>query len=261
MPSRCFSLIAALCCLVLLSCGQSPKTPPATAARLSVLFSVAASTNDIAETLAAKFGEGAQVEIKINPGPSSGLANQIIEGAPADLFLSANKQWADKVVAAGLAESSRPLLTNKLVIVVPKGNPAGVKTPQDLASKKVQKLALAGEKVPAGMYADQALGKLALLEPLQEKIVRGQDVRTALAYVERGEAEAGIVYATDAIHSQEVEMVHKFDPALHDEVVYMLVVLKHGAKNPHAQRFYDFLLSDDADVVYVGAGFERLQQK
>jgi molybdate transport system substrate-binding protein len=261
MPSRIFCLIAALPCLLLLSCGPSPAAPPVLKASPTVLFSVAASTNDVAEALAAILNEGSQVEIKINSGPSSGLANQIIKGAPADLFLSANKEWADKVADAGLAESSQPLLTNKLVIVVPKGNPAGVQEPQDLTSEKVKKLALAGEKVPAGMYADQALGKLELADALKDKIARGQDVRTALAYVERGEAEAGIVYATDAIHSQEVEMVHAFDPALHDEIVYVLVLLKRGAKNPHAQRFYEFLQSEDADEVYVGAGFERLRQK
>src|SRR4029077_11175574 len=133
-------------------------------------------------------------EVKVNPGPSSGLANQVIADAPVDLFLSASQQWADEVNKHDKAAAMTRLLTNKLVIAVPAANPGGVKEPKDLLSAAVKKIALAGEKVPAGIYADQALTKLKLLQPLESagKIVRGQDVRSALSYVERGEAEAGI---------------------------------------------------------------------
>src|SRR5262245_56253840 len=153
------------------------------------------------------------------------------------------------------------LLTNKLVIVVPAANPGGVKEPRDLLSPGVKKVAIAGEKVPAGMYADQALQKLELLQPLVSagKIVRGQDVRSALSYVERGEAEAGIVYSTDLITAQGLTAMHELDPALHDEIVYVLVLLNHGSDHPQAKALYDFLQTPEAETTYAEFGFVRLR--
>jgi molybdenum ABC transporter molybdate-binding protein len=187
----------------------------------------------------------------------------IVEGAPVDLFLSASREWATKVEDEGLAENSKELLTNKLVLVVPKGNPAGVIEPKDLASDGVKKISLAGENVPAGKYADQALTKLGLLDKLMAagKIARAQDVRGALNFVANGEAEAGIVYSTDLAAASDVEMVHEFDPTLHDEIVYVVVLLKHGAENPAAKKFFDYLQSDDANGVYEKTGFERVNAR
>jgi molybdate transport system substrate-binding protein len=272
---RHWILLTALVCLACSGCRKEPppasapavaqgtKTSPPSAENRTLTFSIAASTKETIETLAASFTERTKIVVKTNPGPSSGLANQILEGAPADLFLSANRQWADKVQSAGLAETMQPFLTNKLVLIVPKENPASVKSPQDLSATLVKKIALAGEKVPAGMYADQALTKLGLLDDLVAagKIARGQDVRSALSYVERGEAEAGIVYSTDVATAPNVKVVYEFDPSLHEEIVYVLVLLKHGKENPQAKAFYDFLLSDEAFPVFAKAGFERYKSK
>ena len=140
---------------------------------------------------------------------------QISEGAPAQLFLSANEKWADFVKEKGLAQDTKVLLGNSLVIVVPQGNPAGVKQPKDLTNAQVKRIAVAGPTVPAGIYARQALKKLNIWDGLEEnkKIISGENVRVTLTYVERGEAEAGIVYATDAHgSSKQVEVVYTFDP-------------------------------------------------
>jgi molybdate transport system substrate-binding protein len=182
-----------------ISCSDDPRPAAVATQKKPIVVSAAASTKELVEELAKEFRTAAGTEVKVNAGPSNALASQILAGAPADLFISANQQWADEVEKAGKAVSAVRLLTNQLVIVVPRGNPGEVHEPQDLLADKVKKIALAGEKVPAGMYAQQALTKLELLQPLMdaEKIVRGQDVRSALSYVERGEAEAGIVYSTD----------------------------------------------------------------
>src|SRR5262245_761651 len=139
-----------------------------------LILSAAASTKDAVESLAKIFSDQTGIEVKVNPGPSSGLASQIIADAPADLFLSASQQWADEVSKEGKAVSMARLLTNKLVLVVPTANPGEIREPKDLLAPGVKKIALAGEKVPAGTYADQALTKLKLLEPLVSagKIVR-----------------------------------------------------------------------------------------
>jgi molybdate transport system substrate-binding protein len=226
----------------------------------SLVFSVAASTTDAANKLAERFKVESGIEVKVNPGPSNSLATQILAGAPADLFLSASKQWSEKVIDEGQATADVELLTNRLVIVVPKGNPAGIQSPDDLANASVKNIALAGEAVPAGQYAEQALTKLGLYKKLNEqhRIVRGQDVRAALAFVERGEAEAGIVYATDAKVAPKVEVAYEFDPSMHDEIVYVLVLLRAANENPAAKEFYDFLQSEDAETVFEEFGFARL---
>jgi molybdate transport system substrate-binding protein len=212
------------------------------------------------EDLGTQFTKKTGVTIKVNPGPSSSLAQQILSGAPADLFLSASQQWATAIQDKGLAAQQQRLLTNKLVLVVPPGNPANVRKPEALIAPAVEKIALAGEKVPAGIYGDQALTKLGLLAKLTEggKIARGEDVRSALSFVQRGEAQVGIVYATDVAGASSVEVVHEFDPTLHDEIVYALVLVKREPPVPAAKEFFDFLLSPDAEETFQKYQFQRL---
>jgi molybdate transport system substrate-binding protein len=245
-----------------IGCSSNATAPRPAAddakAKRPVVALIAASTKNAVEEIAAKFKTQTGIEVAISPGPSNALANQIIAGGDADLFLSANLQWADAVDKAGHSGKRRNLLTNALVVVVPKGNPAQFKAPSDLMSPKVKRIALAGEKVPAGMYADQALATLKLTDELakQNKIVRGHDVRSTLAYVERGEAEAGVVYSTDAMISNQVEAVHSFDPKLHERIVYPLVLIKAAQDRPGAVRFFDYLASPTAVEVFKKHGFE-----
>jgi molybdate transport system substrate-binding protein len=227
-----------------------------------VTVSAAASTKEIIEELAARFERQMGGTVHVNLGGSNALAAQIIQGAPADLFLSASSEWATAVADAGLVARQAPLVANTLVIVTPKGNPAGIREPGDVAREAVRHIALAGETVPAGRYADQALESLKLLESLTEerKIVRGQDVRVALSYVERGEAEAGIVYATDARANKNVEVVYTFDSSAHDPIEYILVTLKHAEENPMAARFAEFLQSDEAEATFELHGFRQVNR-
>ena len=225
-----------------------------------LVISVASSAATTVESLAKEFTRETGVEVKVNSGGSNALAGQILEGAPADLFLFANVAWATKVTDAGLATRSLKLLTNDLVLIVPKGNPAGVREPSDLLGERVTRVALAGEKVPAGMYADQALSKLGLLEPLtgKQRIARGQDVRATLRFVARGEAEAGIVYSTDVRGESDVETVHTFDAKLYDEIAYVLVQLKGTRPDDAASRLFEFLTGAKSDAGYAQSGFRRV---
>jgi molybdate transport system substrate-binding protein len=252
--------IAILSVVTITSFATHTRLALAAAEGEPLVVSAAASTKDVVEALGQAFKTASGVDVKVNPGPSNALASQILAGAPVDLFLSANQQWADEVKKGGLATESVRLLTSKLVIVVPKNNPGDVHEPKDLLSPKVKKLALADEKVPAGIYGGQALKKLDLLRPLtdQGKIVRGQDVRNTLSFVERGEAEAGIVYSTDIRAASGAVAAYEFDPSLHDEIVYVLVLLNHGQSNPAAVKLYAFLQSAGADETYKSFGFTRL---
>jgi molybdate transport system substrate-binding protein len=259
--SRSLSVFAVVTLVVVGSCAKHSGPVPADDEKKTVVISAAASTKDLIEELAKQFRATADTDVKVNAGPSNALAGQILAGAPADLFLSANQQWADEIDKSGKAAEMVRLLTNQLVLVVPQANPGEVHEPKDLLSERVKKIALAGEKVPAGMYAEQALTKLELLEPLIEtqKIVRGQDVRSALSFVERGEAEAGIVYSTDVRIAKGISTAHEFDASLHDEIVYVLVLLKKENGKGMTRKFYEFLQSPDADSTYSQFGFLRLR--
>ena len=223
----------------------------------AVLVMVAASAQDAVGDIARTFTAETRTVVKIIPGGSNILAMQILNGAPADLFLSASQEWANKVDAGGQTVKTCPLLTNELVLIVPQRNPAHITVPADLLGAKVSKIALAGENVPAGKYAQQALTMAKLYAGLLKanRFVRGRDVRTALRFVDQGEAEAGIVYATDAALFTTVRVVHTFDPQTYDPIVYPLLLLKAGEANPAAQAFYDYLASAPASAVFRKFGF------
>jgi len=205
---------------------------------------------------AAAMAEGATV--RLVAAGSNTLAAQVIAGAPGDLFLSANPRWADAVVEAGLAESSRPLLRNRLVLVVPVDpGPAATAVERlgDLAG--VRRIALAGDRVPAGIYAEQALRAHGVYESLRQAgaIVRGEDVRKTLAYVERGEVDAGVVYATDAALTDRVRVVASFDVHTHDPIVYVLVRLRGGGESEAAIRLESVIDGPAATDAWERYGF------
>jgi molybdate transport system substrate-binding protein len=242
--------------------SSSEPSDSAVASDRELTISVAASTRDVIEQLVAEFSRDTGVRVAMNAGSSSSLAAQIEAGAPVDIFLSASRNWAESVVQKRATSESRSLLSNRLVLVVPAGNPGKIQHPSDLASERVTRLALAGEKVPAGVYAGQALTRLGLLETLEKegKIARGLDVRATLGFVERGEAEAGIVYATDTRGVASVETVHTFDSALHEPIDYVLVLLKDdaGEDSTDSKRLFDFLVSPRAQAEYHRYGYSSV---
>jgi molybdate transport system substrate-binding protein len=245
-------LLPAALALVLLGCGRPPQD------RVMVL--AAASTRDALQELADAFHGEHGVEVELSPEDSSRLATQIVNGAPADLFLSANEKWAEYVKDKGFAAEVQPLLGNTLVLVVPKGNPARVAGPGNLVSPAVRHVAVAGPTVPAGIYAREALTHLQLWEKLDAagKVVSGDNVRTTLAFVERGEAQAGVVYGSDVRVAKDVEKSFDFPKSTHAPIRYPLVLLKRGADRPPARRFYEFLRSAKAAEVFQKYGFTWL---
>ncbi len=246
-----------LCALALLVLGCAPGNSSPTP---TVVILGAASTKDLLEEMAAaaESSIATPIEIEISTGPSHALAQQILSGAPVDLYVSANRQWADAIVDAGLASASIDWLANRLVVVVPKDARVPIDRLEDLASADVQRVAIAGENVPAGIYAQEALSYYQLWESLQTdgKIIRGHDVRSALAYAQRGEVDAAIVYATDAQLTEDVRVIAKLDPASHTPVVYPLLLLRNDREA--AQAVYQFLQADEARQIAERHGFQML---
>jgi molybdate transport system substrate-binding protein len=217
----------------------------------------AASTTDAVEQVRANFERlHPDVTVRVSYGASSVLARQIEAGGAADLFLSASTQWSDYLAERELVAKQRELLGNQLVIVVPADSQLDIKTPADLASASVRRLALADvNAVPAGVYARQALEKLKLWDAMRVKVTGAADVRQALQFVETGAAQAGIVYATDAASSKQVRVAGRIDPKLSDPIRYPLVLLKHGSNNRAAVALYGYLASPAAAAVFRKHGF------
>lgn len=251
---RCWIWVIALSSVVP-GCSNATGTKAPT-----VVILGAASTKDLLEDIAAaaKTSLDAPIEIEISTGPSHALAQQILSGAPADLYVSANRQWADAIVDADLASDSIDWLANTMVVVVPKSSKLEITSLEDLTSADVKRIALAGESVPAGIYAQQALTYYKLWQPLNSagKIIRGHDVRSALAYAQRGEVDAAIVYATDARLTEDVRVVARLDPASRTPIVYPLVRLRSGSRE--SEQVYQFFLGSEARQIAEGYGFQSL---
>lgn len=192
---------------------------------------------------------------------SSTLAKQINAGAPADLFGSADTSWMDAVEKAGKVQPGTrvDLLGNTLVLIVPKGKKFDVTMSKDfdLAAAYKGKLCT-GEPgvVPVGIYAKAALGALGWWDKMQSRIVGTDDVRTALAFVERGECPLGIVYATDAAISSKVEVLATFPESTHQPIIYPFALLKDA--RPDARGLFDYLKTAPAVSVFERYGFTLL---
>jgi len=225
-----------------------------------VLVLAAASTQDVLQRLADILRERGGPLVRISAAGSNALAQQILAGAPGDIYLSADPQWVEEIATAGHAAETVPLLGNDLVLVVPEKNRAEVREPGDLLSDRVRHVALAGEDVPAGRYAERALSSLGLLDELSAsgRVVRGQNVRLTLAYVERGEADAGIVYATDAAVAPAVRVAYTFNRDDYPPVIYPLVLLTHGKESSAAVAVFAFLQSPEAMAIFAERGFRPL---
>ncbi|MEX1232157.1 MAG: molybdate ABC transporter substrate-binding protein [Planctomycetaceae bacterium] len=248
--------------MMLAGCGVATKTEPAseTLSAITLHFLAASSTVNVAEELAAKFEQEHGIKVKVITGPTNALAQQILSGAPADLFLAASPKWVEPLTEQQLVAETKPLLGNRLVIAVPVGNPAGLNSPADLRKDGVKQIALAGENVPAGIYAEETLHKFKLYDELlaAEKIVRGHDVRVTLNYIERGEVEAGIVYATDVIGSTHAEAVYTFPDDVSPTIVLPVTLLKNSRHPEEAKQFYDELGSPASREMYKRHGFTPL---
>ena len=186
---------------------------------------------------------------------TSALARQIEQGAPADVFISADEDWADTLEKRGLllAGSRSDLLSNALVLITAKGGKV-----RSLDTLGEGKLAMADPaSVPAGKYARAALESLGQWPRLADRVVPAENVRAALALVETGEAALGIVYATDARASGKVDVVETFPESSHPPIRYPLALLA-SSKNAGAGAFRAFLFSREAGRIFTAHGFGML---
>jgi molybdate transport system substrate-binding protein len=225
--------------------------------RVTLTISVAASVQDaIVEAEAVYQRDHTGIDFRNNFGSSGTLAREIEEGAPVDAFLSVASKPMDDLEAKGLIApgTRRNLLRNSLVLIAPRNS--ALRDFQGLTDPSVQLIALGDPaSVPAGQYGRQTLAALHLLDRLNKKLVLGGDVRQVLTYVETGNADAGIVYATDAQSSSRVRIVAVAPDSTHDPIVYPAAVIKTSQNGVTARNFIEYLSRPEAQVIFVKHGF------
>lgn len=231
-----------------------------------VLIFAAASLKTALEEIATAFEDTTGHRATLALAGSSTLARQIEQGAPAEVFISANEGWMDALEGGGLiaVESRFDLVSNTLVLIAPGADapPVQIAPGFDLAGLVGDgRLAMAlVDAVPAGIYGKAALESLGIWEAVRPKVAQADNVRAALALVAAGEAPFGIVYATDAIADPRVTVVGAFPPESHPPIVYPAARVS-GRDGAAATAFMDFLKTDASRVVLTGQGFTVLGEE
>lgn len=229
--------------------------------RVSVF--AAASLKNALDEIAAQWKQEAGQETSISYAASSALAKQIEQGAPADLFISADLDWMDYLSQKGLTkkETETRLLGNRIVLIAPADSSAAVEVKPgfDLAGALAGgKLAMANvDAVPAGKYGKAALEHLGAWDAVQGQVAQAENVRAALALVATGEAALGIVYQTDAAAEPKVKVLGTFPEDSHPPIVYPAAITA-SSTSPQAGEFFKFLMSDTARSAFEGQGFTVL---
>ncbi|HTT83145.1 MAG TPA: molybdate ABC transporter substrate-binding protein [Rhizomicrobium sp.] len=233
--------------------------PGAVAAGKITVFA-AASLTDALRDIDAAYTKRTGTAVTESFASSSTLARQIEAGAPAQVFISADTKWMDHLAQKGLIGTRTVLLGNALALIAPADAPA---SPRGIDSGfdwlkflgPDGRLAVGDpDHVPAGIYAKEALQHLGAWKNLEPRLARAEDVRGALALVERGDAPLGIVYITDARVSAKVKIVGVFPASTHEPIVYPAAIVK-GADAPPVDDYFRFLRSAGARAVFVRYGF------
>ncbi|MYL34683.1 molybdate ABC transporter substrate-binding protein [Pontibacillus yanchengensis] len=228
-----------------------------------ITISAAASLKEPLVTLQEQFEkENPKIELFFNYGGSGALKNQIVQGAPVDVYISANKQNVldlineEKMRQDGVVD----LLSNQLVVIKSKREEK-VMTFNDLAQSN-QKFAIGHPNtVPAGMYAKEALTSIGLWETLQKQLVYAKDVRHVLSLVEQGSVVGGIVYQSDARSSNKVQVMKRVSEDTYSQIMYSIGVIDDSSNKTIANSFVSFLTNSKAQKVFEDSGFVPLKIK
>jgi molybdate transport system substrate-binding protein len=234
---------------------------PTIARAHEIIVSAAASLTEVLGDIGKAYQTKSKHKILLTLGPSSFLARQIDQGAPADIFFSADMAQMDFLDKNNRLEpgTRKNLLSNQLVIIVPMRSNISIRTPEDLLKTEVKKIALADPAaVPVGVYASKYLTDEGLWDKVKSKIVPVLDARATLASVEAGNVEAGFVYKTDAAVSKEVKVVYEVPIDKGPKITYPVAIVRDSKKKDAARDFMNYLLSPGGKAVFKTFGFVTL---
>jgi molybdate transport system substrate-binding protein len=221
-----------------------------------LFVSAAASLTDALKEIGAKFEKESNTKVVFNFGASSMLARQIEEGAPADIFFSADEAQMNRIQNKIAPATRCDLLTNVLVVIAGKDSAQKLSQLSDLAKPEVTRIGIADPRaVPAGVYAKQVLTQAKLWEKIEPKIAPTENVRATLAVVEAGNADAGFVYKTDAMISGKVRVALEIPSKFAPKIVYPAAIVADSRHQDEAQRFLAFLKTEEVGQIFRRSGF------
>ena len=244
--------------LLLASCFTR-LTTAAPQGKTDLTVSAAVSLKDALDEIGPQFtASQPSVTLQFNLGASGTLQRQIEQGAPVDVYISAAPEQTDALAAKNLllADTRHDLVRNSLVLIVPAQASTKISGFPDLAAPAVKVVAIGEpQTVPAGKYAQEVLTHFSLYASLKPKLVLAKDVRQVLTYVASGNADAGIVYATDAKTSADVRVAAVAPEDSHQPILYPVAVLKDSKNAAAARSFVEFLLSPKVQAIFQKYGF------
>ncbi|MGM8365013.1 molybdate ABC transporter substrate-binding protein [Virgibacillus sp. W0181] len=250
--------------LVTVACNQVDQSKDSNNASgaepIAITVSAAASLADVMKEVKETYENDHAVDITLNFAGSGKLAQQIEQGAPADVFITANERWMDTLAEKSLinTDSRREITGNQLVLIGRKEASLPIQTVPDIDTDKIDQIAVGNPKsVPAGQYAQEALKNMDLWEKLKDKYVLAKDVRQVLTYTETGNTDIGFVYKSDALISDNVTILAEVDATLHKKIIYSGAVVSDSESKEEAEAFLAFLLSESAQGTLHKYGFDK----
>ncbi len=259
-------LVLALFFLIVTGCingtkeGTTKDNMPTNSEREELFVSAAASLTDAMDEITKIYEADHHVKLTFNFAGSGKLAQQIQQGAPVDVFISANENWMDALVDDGLivTDTREDITGNKLVLIVAKGSPINFGSFKEIDKKNLDQIAIGNpESVPAGEYTEAILKNIDKWEELEDKFVFAQDVRQVLTYVATGNADIGFLYESDALISDQVKIIAESDPTMHDPIIYPGAVTSETSKKEEGIAFLEFLVSETGQEVLNKYGFSK----
>lgn len=256
-----------LCCsLLLVGCGKNGNKNDTTTEEnktpVELNISAAASLKEVMADLETEYNKSNEnVTLVVNYGSSGSLQQQIEQGAPCDLFISAGQKQMNTLKEKGLLldDTIKDLVENSLVLV--EANGVDITSFDDLKSDKVKHIAVGEpESVPAGKYADEVLTNTGIKDSVSDKLVFAKDVKEVLAWVASRNADVGFVYLSDALSSDSVKIVENVDEVNeHSSITYPVSVIKDSNNIDEAKKFEDFLFTDAAQKIFEKYGYKSVE--
>lgn len=221
-------------------------------------ISAAASLKEVMGEIKTEYeSKNKDVKLTINYGSSGSLKQQIEQGAPCDIFISAGQSQVDDLDKGGflISDTVKEFTRNELALITPKDST--LDNIDDLATDKIKHIGVGyPDSVPAGKYADEVLNSLNLKDKVKEKLIFGKDVKEVLAWTSSGNADAGFVYISDTINNNDIKVVEVIDEKNHSPIIYPIAVIKDSKKYEQSKKLEEFLLSDDVKKILNKYGYK-----
>lgn len=246
--------------LLLAACATNDVEENETKEMPELFISAATSLTDAMDEIKEMYEEKNNVTLTYNFGGSGKLAQQIQQGAPIDVFISANENWLHTLMDEDLIDSDTKVdvTGNKLVLIAHKDADMNYRSFSEINTEEVKNIAVGKpESVPAGEYTEAVLIGMDKWDEIEPNIVYAQDVRQVLTYVETGNAEIGFVYESDALSSDQVKVLAELDPSMHDAIVYPGGVTTNSEHKKEAEQFLEFMTSKEVQDILATYGFTK----